>query len=528
MSETTFWQNQWQRSTIRRFGLWLLSWRVLRFVLVGIACFFTIIVLFYVVENWRGKRAWENCKRELEAQGEQLDLAAFVPPPVPPEQNFAMTPFLAPLFDFMPGTQTWRDTGAVSRVQQFASDFPDRALSLANWRLGRKTDWGLCLETFQEHTNTGPRLKKMAPADTTPVDPAKAAAAILAHLKPYESVLAELRTALQRPHARFNLCYETEDYTSVLLPHLAVVRRCGQIAALRALAELTLGQAEDACQDALLGLKLADTVVSEPLLVSQLVRCAIVQVTLQPVWEGLADRRWSDTQLRSLQQRLQQFDFISHGVQAIRGERAGGNSLLNLVRAKPMMLANLGMGENQGSSFDPIIMLLPRGWLYREQVHYNRLYQEFVLPGSNPKIRQVDPALLEQNDARLDRELTRGSALLEHRFFSRMMLPALTRIHQKFAHAQAAVDEAVIACALERHRLAEGRFPEALDALVPHFLERLPRDVIGGAPLKYRRTDNGQFTLYSVGWNRADDGGKPGLTKKQTNVDLTQGDWVWR
>ena len=49
-----------------------------------------------------------------------------------------------------------------------------------------------------------------------------------------------------------------------------------------------------------------------------------------------------------------------------------------------------------------------------------------------------------------------------------------------------------------------------------------------GEPLKYRRNEDGQFILYSVGWNGIDDGGKLVMGKGITpRVDNTQGDWVW-
>ncbi len=65
-----------------------------------------------------------------------------------------------------------------------------------------------------------------------------------------------------------------------------------------------------------------------------------------------------------------------------------------------------------------------------------------------------------------------------------------------------------IACALERYHLAHGEYPETLDALMPQFMEKMPHDIIGGQPLHYRRTDDGKFLLYSVGWNETDDGGQ--------------------
>jgi hypothetical protein len=63
-------------------------WRILRRVLIGLAIFATLIAIFYTEENWRGKRAWEKCKRELEAKGVVLDWNAYIPPPVPDDQNF--------------------------------------------------------------------------------------------------------------------------------------------------------------------------------------------------------------------------------------------------------------------------------------------------------------------------------------------------------------------------------------------------------------------------------------------------------
>ncbi len=83
------------------------------------------------------------------------------------------------------------------------------------------------------------------------------------------------------------------------------------------------------------------------------------------------------------------------------------------------------------------------------------------------------------------------------------------------------VAEAYVACGLERYRLAEGRYPESLEGLRPRFCDELPHDVIGGQPLKYRRTAETQFVLYSIGWNEKDDGGVAGKT-------AAEGDCVWQ
>jgi hypothetical protein len=94
---------------------------------------------------------------------------------------------------------------------------------------------------------------------------------------------------------------------------------------------------------------------------------------------------------------------------------------------------------------------------------------------------------------------------------------------------QTAVDMATLACALERHRLANGQFPEKIEALTPRFMAKLPNDIITGEPLKYRRTDGGKFFLYSVGWNETDDGGVIATTPGKPYLqERAQGDWVWQ
>ena len=98
---------------------------------------------------------------------------------------------------------------------------------------------------------------------------------------------------------------------------------------------------------------------------------------------------------------------------------------------------------------------------------------------------------------------------------------------RKTAFAQTSADTASVACAIERYKLGHGRLPESLEELVPACLEKLPHDVINGQPLKYKRTDDGRYAIYSVGWNEKDDGGTAGFKKGEHDVP-EEGDWVWR
>ena len=47
------------------------------------------------------------------------------------------------------------------------------------------------------------------------------------------------------------------------------------------------------------------------------------------------------------------------------------------------------------------------------------------------------------------------------------------------------------------------------------------------ASLDLERTGDGQFVLYSIGWNETDDGGEVVMQPDGKAQDDTQGDWAW-
>jgi hypothetical protein len=85
----------------------------------------------------------------------------------------------------------------------------------------------------------------------------------------------------------------------------------------------------------------------------------------------------------------------------------------------------------------------------------------------------------------------------------RFGLPPLWRI----ADSEAMRQLLVTAIALERYRLHHGSYPESLASLVPGLLAAQPMDFTDGQPLRYRRTEDGRFILYSVGLDCTDHGG---------------------
>ena len=522
----------WERSTLVRFFRWLFSWRAIRAILITLAWIVTVVALIYAEENWRGRRAWNKHRTELAARGEQLELKEFIPAPVPDEQNFAATPFIKDWFV----RKNWGDSDRdlwgddYSRVR-----WPSSGKQKARRQFVNLVGWarGFELARIGEFDKKSESEKSPQPEDFELPSRSNAAPVVLEGLKSSAPKLEELRNASRRPNARYPVFYDLNNPWGILLPHVAKVKSTCTRLQIKACAELALGQSDKALEDTKMILYMADSVKNEPFLISYLVRNACVQIAIQPIWEGLAEHRWSDAQLQDLQNRLQQYDFVADLKRPLDSERAAGILTADLLYRRRYHLSELveepSSGSFGGTAANLFARLAPHGWYYLEQRNYARLYDAMLAGTFDVQKRRVFPKQVNLNDNELQRQVGGGSlgksvyGVLHHQLVAALLLPALSNVPRRAATAQAGTDEAVLACALERYRLANGKFPERLDALVPRFVSQLPKDTVTGEPYKYRLTDNGQFVLYSVGWNGNDDGGVPG----KVLFDDRFGDWVW-
>jgi hypothetical protein len=503
-----------------------LSWTG-RAVVSGAILLAAVCILF-VEENWRGRRAWESCRRELEAKG-ALDWEKFVPEPVADDQNFATTTFLAPLFDLNPrprtgGQSPWRDLEGHDRAVRFAAVLlpTNKKGELPPARFdGRFTDLDRALSLLGSQTNQAADTKP-APAFSSR---AEAASALLFAVQGFKPVLEELRTASQRPRSRFNIEYDAEDPVTILLPHYIVLQHISHLLEVRASAELELSQTDAAFQDVDFMFRLADSIKEEPFMIGVAVRGSLTKRAEQIIWEGLAKRLWQEGQLQKFQERLAHYRPLNELDRGLRAERAafGGKTFKYLRGHKHELRLWLGSPEAR-----PLMYLMagPEGWFYQEQVSYHRFHDQRVLPGFAPESGHVQPRVIDTNQKALEKEL-QGSPVWHHTGFSMLIFSNVMKAFQRTAVGQDCANQTMTACALERYRLAFGKYPANADDLVPRFVNTVPLDVCDGKPLKYRVRPEGQFLLYSVGWNEQDDGGMAFFKPGGSDTDPNKGDWVW-
>jgi hypothetical protein len=286
-----------------------------------------------------------------------------------------------------------------------------------------------------------------------------------------------------------------------------------------------------------LGWRLSDSIDIEPLLIDHLVRIASMSMNLQTVREGLVRHAWTEPQLMEMQTNLAALDLLKEYGLAMRGERALLVGSIEYLRRhssaeSPLEYQLDGGGQN---SWRPPLPAFPSGWFYQNIVTMCRLIQEFTLRAVDEQTRRVFPWISDRGSNALA-----AMRLNPYNLLAKILMPALDRAANRSARMQTYADAARVACALERYRQVNKTWPESLEPLVPGFIGGIPRDVIDGKPLRYRRSPDRGYILYSIGWNQRDDGGQVVWAKDEREsprdesrrdgrprVDFTQGDWVW-
>jgi hypothetical protein len=479
------------------------------------------IALFYREERWRGERAWRRLKTECGARGEKLVSNITPPPEIPDQQNFGAGGLFRPLFAYhFDGSRgvVWEEPAARQDMLTVSLTAEERNLSRssprephANWALQKPLD----LEAWASYYRTNAPFASLLSSNSA----GASAEAVIQALSLFTPELNELEPLGRRPLSRFPLHY-SEGWMA-FVPHRQVLHNFAEILQLRACARLQLHESDAALRDIKLMMRLADTIESEIGLFPERVRQRILLLSIQPIWEGLAAHRWNEAQLRELQSACD-VDLLAEYPREVRGEvQLMVDFWGRFTHADSVELQRWGFSEGMSAA----AKLYPEGWKLLCQAGMMRLPADVLDPVIDLKAGRVFPG----RAAAIPRAIRRAGV-----YFDPLFQMALPKLMQSFAeaplytaHAQAALDMARIACALELSRLRNGVFPAGLKEIEPAFIAEMPLDRITGAPYEYRREKEG-FILYSVGWNERDDGGHAAwLDKSTAEQNPREGDWVW-
>ena len=307
------------------------------------------------------------------------------------------------------------------------------------------------------------------------------------------------------------------------LAHLARLRAAARLLRADAIIKAAEGNYTEAVEDIIAGMKLADAVVHEPVLISQLVRIAvhsIMNATLQESVSG--DELPSD--LAS--------DLVSYmagaGNRHAFAESFAGEATIGLQKFSDIRAGNLTIIESftnvdiygpflnfksfrsfMGSAFARLYESpLGHPWVNMDESMYldimNRLTAAAELP-----YYEVHPQLEQIESEMVDPPRTRP--------LSAILMPSPRSFLAQARH-EAQLDLAQMGLLVEQYQAEYGMFPETLDAIAPGLDGSVPVDPFTGEPYRYEPSGD-TFLLYSVGENMTDDGGQH---------DMREGDVVWR
>jgi len=310
--------------------------------------------------------------------------------------------------------------------------------------------------------------------------------------KAVDYALFAVETGTQRPACRFQRDYDAG--IDLLLPGLIDMKGLARILAAKARLEAEAGSMDRAWQLAAIEAKLADALRSEPALVSQLVRMAVISLSCSTVRNLCETALPNKEQQDDLEMILRTFEDVAPLVRAMDGERLlfGEWLFTRPGRELPQALQDLGLQGNQMPAMPAFIR-----WLAIRRLAFK---PAFLADHAN-YLR-----IMHENARSLERPYSSETVEENYGRFSltAMLAPASSRIQSIHCRMTADVRITRAGLALLRYQAAHGDFPSTLDALNMDGLT----DPFTQAPLHYHAEGEG-FLLYSVGEDLKDNGGTP-------------------
>ena len=435
-----------------------------RRLLLALASAATAVAIFVVEENWRGNRAWAAYQRDLMARGESVDLATFRPAAVPDPLNFFKQPLLDRLFN--------------GRKEN-----PDRQKFIA----------GLGLENFIvtelpiDFSKVRASLKRLGVLSFPESDrPAADVLKAMQRLDPLFEALQE--AALFRPAAVLE-----RDNSSLPIVDPNFAYQVGQTLAVHAQANLANDDVERAYADTFTLFRYANSLFADSTnLLALLVADGVRGLAASTIKQGCERRLWNDSQLAAFQHLFIAADPLKKFGNMVRAERAAG---IYFFDANPRL----------AGADEMIPAWLFHGWIQQNKVSFHRYSDTEVLPAFSLNSKRNFTTRL--NDLKLASKRIKKSRS-PFGVLSRLALSNLEGIGESYGANASKISNVATLCALERHRLAHGHFPEKLESLVPTYLSEVPRDIFTDEPVNYRFSPADGGRLYSAGPNGRDDDGK--------------------
>jgi len=505
----------------------------------------TIMALLWAPIDWSGERRWREARAMLAMKGQTLDFRVAAPDPIPAAENFCAIPLLKDIALVIddderkgePGRKRTR-LGAASLPFEFLNNPPE----MRGAERGQRTDLKQWAKWMQGVHLTGSPFVPGTSGDAAPD--------VLAGLSQQEDAFRELAAGLDRTRAQWTPPWKTRVLPRRLvevsdLPHLSLGYRLSATLGVRCVAAARAGNAPVAHESLQIMVRLSQASLQEPLLDSlgleewlldSLDSAAYARRSVaNAAWELCDAQAGATDDFARLESALAGLDFRRATWRATESEIiALADEFQAAKKSADDRFLLFGSFGNYLKCGSPLRATMIR-WI--PPSYFNATSVEMTTHGfaylSKPSPDRGWQAALESArdfDAALkDMTPSRGS-------LSSLWKPSIpSRFTEAICyalHEQTLVNQAAIACALERYRIANGSYPDSLALVTLADGQPLPVDILTGKPMGYRKTANGKYALWCVSLNGKDHGGKRAPDK--VIPDDTEfwnesyaGDWVW-
>lgn len=335
-----------------------------------------------------------------------------------------------------------------------------------------------------------------------------------AHLNLKAAHLQKVREALRRPQCQFPLRI-SEGYL-MLLPHLSVIKAEAQLFRLEAVVATERGEVETAITALTNAARTGQLLAEEPILISHLVRLADLSIALTGTEHLLSRRELTAAQLGRLEGMFAQMSAADGLGRSYIGERASG---LGMFNKSARALAQLTDSESGGNAVvNDAGERAGKGLM--SALGLAGADKRLMLETFDEALRDADketPETVARREKLFDEAALKARGF-PPKIFTGLLLPAMSKVGNRFASYEARRRAGLMALAVERYRLAnKGALPAQPGALVPRYLPEVPLDPYDGQPLRFRRLGKG-YVIYSVGSDLEDNEGlerSPNSTGKQ-------------
>jgi hypothetical protein len=319
-----------------------------------------------------------------------------------------------------------------------------------------------------------------------------------------QPALRLLYSAQTRSRSRYPI--NLKQGLGTLLPHLSNEKRAVWLLTAEAMLHAGNDETEKAVESLAAAGHVADSLVEEPVMVSQLVRIACWNIIVLHLEHVINATTLTDDQLASLQKMLDQAEQPQALARGFAGEQANGifvftdhETQVERLTPGPMSLHYRHSTTEKIVGVVSISLLKVAGLLKKDEAFYLDVMAMNIAAAERPYPERF----------KLGQKAAAMTMTPPNRFYiiSRMMLPYLFTVWHRDADHAARIQVAQTALAVERFRLAHGKaLPADLGELVPSYLNSVPLDPCDGQKLRFKKRERG-YIIYSIGRNGRDDGG---------------------